>query len=57
MPKGHSLLESDVKKLTAALLAAIARIEALELRRQEMDEAFAKGYLPTQGRPIGGARG
>lgn len=57
MPKGHSLLETDVKQLTAALQAAISRIEALERRQAQMDEAFAKGYMPSPGGLIGGSRG
>lgn len=39
------------------ITALEARIAALERRQAQMDEAFAKGYMPSPGGLIGGSRG
>lgn len=61
MPKGHSILETEVKELRERVETTERvlhhgyprvveefdrRITALEKRLAEMDEAFSRGYLP-----------
>ena len=50
MPKGHSQLETDLKKLRADMYAyqdaASDRIAALEQRIREMNEAFSRATFP-----------
>lgn len=57
MPKGHSELPARIDELEAQVSALIKAVRALEHRQAQMDEAFAKGYMPSPGGLIGGSRG
>ena len=62
MPKGQyerKPREADIERQQEhdLLRNALLRIEAIERRQAQMDEAFAKGYMPSPGGLIGGSRG
>ena len=46
MPKGHSQLQDEVDAYKLKVAEACARIAVIEARLLQMDEYFARGYLP-----------
>ena len=56
-PELAALTSNPESQTQATLCDLELRIASLERRQAQMEEAFAKGYMPSPGGLIGGSRG